>query len=275
MKTLPRRIIRVGVIITALAATTLPVQAWAPKAPPHKEFKDPLTPYKKTLSTSLGNFNKSLSDLIKGIKDGSAADPLTAYQDLSEALFEAMLDGVIDLDTALGALIAAHPEDSIDGDPGGDLARLTDVAQNLVQCVAAAALDKLQALEKVKNHPMLITFRIFDVFVEIPIPVAAGVVKPPKRVSVAWYAAGRDVTPPMPQADDTLRFGGQAPAGTTVDVTVDCGPGHVTVIPMVPVDSKCRWKVHILGGVPPGGCQITAVDHNDAANKGSRAVSVP
>ncbi len=275
MKTLPRSVIQAGVALLFLAAAPLPVQAWSPKAPPHKEFKEPLTPYKKSLSAALKEFNDQLKQLIGDIKDGSILDPLDAYEDLSETLFNALIDGEIDLVTALAALEAAHPEDSLDGDPGGDLARVIDVAQNLVQCVATAALDKLHALETVKNHPMLITFRIFDVFISIPIPVLPGVVVPPKHVSVAWYAAGRDVTPPAPQTDDTLRFGGLAPLGTTVDVTVDCGPGNVTVIPMVPVDSKCRWKVNILSGVPPGGCQITVVDHNDATNKASRPVSIP
>ena len=271
MKTLSRRFIQAGVALLFLAAAPLPVQAWTPKKPAHKEYKDPLSVYQKTLSSGLSTFNKNLQTLIKGIKDGSVADPEEAYEDLWEALWEAVWDGDISLETAIEALDALHPEDSLIGDPEGDLRRLLDVAHNLVDCVANAAIEKLLALEKIKDHNMKVAAEIFDAYLRIIVQLALGAVAPPKQVSIGWYASGRLST----DADDHLRCGGLAPSGSTVDVTVDCGTGHVMTFSMVAVDSKCRWKINIPGGVPIGNCQVSAHDHADANNNSSRTVSMP
>ena len=59
MKTLLRRFIQAGVALLFLAAAPLPVQAWAPKKPAHKEYKDPLSVYQKALSSGLSTLRAS------------------------------------------------------------------------------------------------------------------------------------------------------------------------------------------------------------------------
>ena len=256
-----------GLILCAAMPGT--VHATVPKMPVHKEYRDILKNYKKSVNTRLQDFKVALATLILHIRLGTEPDPVGSYS----ALFDTVITDLEDFDTQLEAAILAlniqHPEDAIFGDPQGDFSRFWDYYRFLTNCFTQMIRENAQPLQKIKDKPLKVAVQADDIHDVVAIVEPVNVTPPEKRVVVKWTVAGRDAANP----DDGVRLGGVAPAGSTVNVTLDCGNGS-TATTQVTADAKCHWRAS-FDQVPVGNCRYTVSNVAHPNNNSSDKLSVP
>jgi hypothetical protein len=161
--------------------------------------------------------------------------------------------------------LALGPPHSIFG-TNGDLDRALNLLNEASVCTSVAAQIEAQnvlAGYQLHGQPVLVANSFFDVFADllpplVPVPGA-------KEVKIQSSLSARVSGSPTGRAC----VSGQAPAGATLNVTVNCG-GNVQMM-MVTADANCRWRACFdLPG--PGNCQVTAADANNLANNDQRVI---